>query len=66
MYKTETEGVKEDAYCNGAVEAEVIILSRVILFPPSHNRTGSVSSEDDGEDWPTSPIVAVCEQFVDE
>lgn len=29
-------------------------------------RTGSVSSEDDGEDWPTSPIVAVCEQFVDE
>lgn len=26
-------------------------------------RTGSVSSEDDGEDWPTSPIVAVCEQF---
>lgn len=24
-------------------------------------RTGSVSSED-GEDWPTSPVVAVCEQ----
>uniref|UniRef100_U5ESQ7 Putative cyclin g n=1 Tax=Corethrella appendiculata TaxID=1370023 RepID=U5ESQ7_9DIPT len=29
-------------------------------------RTGSVSSEDDGEDWPTSPIVAVCEQCFDE
>lgn len=26
-------------------------------------RTGSVSSEDDGEDWPTSPTVAVYEQF---
>lgn len=25
-------------------------------------RTGSVSSEDGSEDWPTSPVVAVCEQ----
>lgn len=25
-------------------------------------RTGSVSSEDGEEDWPTSPVVAVCEQ----
>lgn len=25
-------------------------------------RTGSVSSEDGDEDWPTSPVVAVCEQ----
>lgn len=25
------------------------------------DRTGSMSSED-GEDWPTSPVVAVCEQ----
>lgn len=25
-------------------------------------RTGSVSSEDGSEDWPTSPIFAVCEE----